>query len=100
LLDNLASYFSWFATRTRHQQLSSEKHLLISKLENWRLFSFALREENRLLFNEMLNKCKKKEYFDCMNSKGKSLAAESLFLTLIFEQQKMINEIIAALRQK
>jgi hypothetical protein len=80
--------------------VSSERHLLISEIENWRLFSYALREENRLLFNEMLRKCKKKEYFDCVNSKGKSLSAESLFLILIFEQQKMINEMIAALGQK
>jgi hypothetical protein len=35
-----------------------------------------------------------------MNSKGKSLSAESLFLVLIFEQQKMIDEMIAALREK
>jgi hypothetical protein len=32
--------------------------------------------------------------------KGKVLAAESLFLILILEQQKMINEMIEALRQK
>jgi hypothetical protein len=53
----------------------------------------ALREENRILFNQMLSECKKKEYFDCVNSKGKRLVAESLFLILIFEQQKMINEL-------
>jgi hypothetical protein len=40
----------------------------------------------------MLSECKKKEYFDCVKSKGKGLAAESLFLILILEQQKMINE--------
>jgi hypothetical protein len=43
----------------------------------------------------MLSEC----MFDCVNSKGKSLAAESLFLILILEQQKMINEVIAALQQ-
>jgi len=32
----------------------------------------------------------KKEYFDCVNSKGKSLAAESLFLILILEQLEII----------
>jgi hypothetical protein len=80
--------------------LTSEKHLLISEIENWRLFARALREENRTLFNQMLSECKKKEYYDAVNSKGKILAAESLFLILILEQQKMINEMIAALRQK
>ena len=34
------------------------------------------------------------EYYDCVNSKDKSLAAESLFLILILEHQKMINEMI------
>ena len=42
----------------------------------------------------------KKESFDSVNNKGKSLSMESLFLILIFEQQKMINELIVALRQK
>ena len=73
--------------------------LLTKEIENWRLFARALREENRLLFNQMLSECKKrKEFFDCVNSKGKSLAAEGLFLILILEQQKMINELIAKLR--
>jgi len=75
--------------------LNSEKHILTSEIEDWRLFSRALREENRILFNKMLSECKKKEYFDCVNNKGKSFSAESLFLILIFEQQKMINELIA-----
>jgi len=79
--------------------LGSEKHILTSEIENWRLFARALREENRILFNRMLNECKGKEYFDCVNSKGKSLAAESLFLILILEQQKMINDLIGKLRQ-
>jgi hypothetical protein len=38
----------------------------------------------------MLSECKKKEYFDCVNSKGKSLAAESPFLILILEQLEII----------
>jgi hypothetical protein len=70
--------------------LGSEKHFLTSEIENWRLFSRALREENRILFNQMLSECKKKEYFDCVNSKGKSLAAESPFLILILEQLEII----------
>ena len=45
----------------------------------------------------MLSKCKKKELTDCVNSKGKNLSAESLFLILIFEQHKMINELIRTL---
>jgi len=75
--------------------MAQEKHILTNEIENWRLFARALREENRLLFNQMLSECKKKEYFDCVNSKGKALSAESFFLILILEQQKMINDLIA-----
>jgi len=67
--------------------LSSEKQILPSEIENWRLFARALREESRILFNNMLNQCKKKEYFDCVDTEG--FSAESLFLILILEQQKM-----------
>jgi len=80
--------------------LSSEKQILPSEIENWRLFARALREESRILFNNMLNQCKKKEYFDCVDTEGKGFSAESLFLILILEQQKMINELIVKLRHK
>jgi hypothetical protein len=80
--------------------LSSGKHILTTEIENWRLFARALREENRILFNQMLSECKANEYYDCVISKGKGLVAESLFLILILQQQKMINELIAKLRQK
>jgi len=48
-------------------------------------FSRALREENRILFNQMLSECKTNEYYDSINSKG---AADSLFLILIFDGRK------------
>jgi hypothetical protein len=47
----------------------------------------------------MLDECKRKEYFDCANNKGKNFSAESLFLILLLQQQKMINELIARLQQ-
>jgi hypothetical protein len=72
--------------------LSSGKHILLSEIDNWRLFARALREENRILFNQMLSECMKKEYYDSVNNKGKSFSAESLFLILLLEQQKMIVE--------
>jgi hypothetical protein len=79
--------------------MAQEKHNLSNEIESWRLFARALREENRILFNKIFSGCKKKEYFDCVNSKGKSFSAESLFLILVLEQQKMINEMIAKLRR-
>ena len=44
----------------------------------------------------MLDRCKK-DYVDCATAKGENFSAETLFLVLIFEQQKMINELIRKL---
>jgi len=56
----------------------------------WGNFGYALRKENRILFEEMLNRCKKKDYVDCPTAKGENFSAEALFLVLLFEQHKMI----------
>jgi hypothetical protein len=48
----------------------------------------------------MLDKCRKSEYFDGVNAKGEGFTAESLFLILILEQQKMINELIKTLSEE
>jgi hypothetical protein len=39
----------------------------------------------------------KKNYVDCAIIKGEYLSVDALFLVLIFEQHKMINEFIAKL---
>jgi hypothetical protein len=45
----------------------------------------------------MLSESRKREYVDCVNAKGENFSAEALFLLLILEQQKMIDELIAKL---
>jgi hypothetical protein len=77
--------------------MSSNKDILTKEIESWGGFEYALREENRILFDKMLSKCRKREYTDCVNGKGENFSAEALFLILIFEQQKMISELIAKL---
>jgi hypothetical protein len=79
--------------------MSSNKDILTKEIGSWTGFEYALREESRILFDEMLNKCRKREYIDCLNAKGENLSAEALFLILIFEQQKMITELMAKLGQ-
>ena len=74
--------------------MSSNKDILTKEIELWRGFGYALREENRILFDKMLSKCKKREHIDCVNAKGENFSTEALFLILIFEQQKMISELI------
>ena len=66
--------------------------LLVKEIESWKGFEYALREENRILFHEMLNECRK--YGDAAIAKGDNYSTESLFMVLILQQQKMINQLI------
>jgi hypothetical protein len=76
----------------------NEENILTKEIELWKGFEYALREENRLLFSKMLSECgENKDYVRAASSKGQSFAAESLFLTLILLQQKIISELIAKL---
>ena len=75
-----------------------QEDLLIKQIELWKGFEYALREENRILFSKMLSECgENKDYVRAASSKGQSFAAESLFLALILQQQKMISQLIAKL---
>ncbi|HKG31988.1 MAG TPA: hypothetical protein VKA91_12025 [Nitrososphaeraceae archaeon] len=73
-----------------------EENILTKEIESWNSFEYALREEDRILFNQMLNECQKEEEFSkAFNAKGEyNSTTESLFLALIFQQQKMISHLI------
>jgi hypothetical protein len=77
--------------------MSADNDILTKEIESWAGFAYALRKENKTLFEEMLDGCKKTEYVDCAAAKGESFSTEALVLVLIFEQQKMINELIRKL---
>ena len=70
------------------------ENILTKEIESWSKFEYALREEDRLFFNKMVNECQKEEYAKAFNAKGEYNSAESLFMSLIFQQQKMISNII------
>jgi hypothetical protein len=73
----------------------SRSNILTKEIDSWSNFEYALREENRLLFNKMLDECKENDDFvRTANSKDEYFSAESLFMVLILQQQKMINELI------
>lgn len=78
--------------------MSSSEDILAEEVGSWKGFEYVLREENRILFHTMLSDCSKTEYASCVNAKGENLLADALFLILIYEQQKMINKLIAKLR--
>ena len=71
-----------------------KNNILIKEIEYWGDFEYALREEDRILFNKMLNECKKEEYIKAFNAKGEYNSSESLFMALIFQQQEMISKLI------
>ena len=56
--------------------------------------------ENTILFNKMLlSEClsDEEQYRNAVKSKGENYSTESLFMVLIFQQQKMISQLIAKL---
>jgi len=72
--------------------------ILDKEIESWKGFEYALREENKTLFNKMLSN--KEEYADCMSARSENFSTEGFFMILIYEQQKMINELITRLAGK
>ena len=73
-----------------------QNKVLVKEIKSWSNFEYCLREEDRILFNKMLNECQKEEEFSkAFNAKGEyNSTTESLFLALIFQQQKMISQLI------
>jgi hypothetical protein len=69
--------------------------ILAKEIESWKGFEYALRKPNATLFNKMLTEClENEEYAAAFKTKGPRDSAESLFMVLIFQQQKMISKLI------
>ncbi len=63
--------------------------ILKQELDKWYNFSFVLRKQNRELFNRMIQLSSYK-YSLSINAKGKEFSTESLLISLIFDQHKMM----------
>jgi hypothetical protein len=73
-----------------------QSSILSEEIKSWERFEYALREEDRRLFSKMLSECIENEgYVKAASSKDECFSAESSFMALILQQQKMINELIA-----
>ena len=71
------------------------------EIESWKGFEYALRQPNATLFNKMLTEClKSEEYAAAFKTKGPQNSAESLFMALIFQQQKLISKLIKEISVK
>lgn len=66
--------------------------ILTKEIQAWSGFADALREEDRVLFLRMLKQCY--QYIDSINSKGEYYSTESLLISLIFVQHKIIDWLI------
>jgi hypothetical protein len=74
------------------------ENLVAKEIEAWKGFEYALRKPNSSLFRQMLKEClENEEYAEAFKSKGLQFSAESLFMALIFQQQKMISRLIESL---
>jgi hypothetical protein len=76
----------------RELTLFPNEDILTREIQAWSGFAEALREEDRVLFLRMLKQCYK--YVDSINSKGEYYSTESLLISLIFVQHKIINWLI------
>ena len=71
---------------------------LQKEIESWRSFSGALRAEDRELFRDMTSKLW--EYADAVENSSDETVTESLLLSLLLSQQKIINALMARLLKK
>jgi hypothetical protein len=69
----------------------NEDILTKEEIESWRSFvdNLSSEEEDRDLFQDMLNNCYK--YADAINAKGKPFPTEPLIMALLLLQHKMID---------
>ena len=72
--------------------------ILENEIESWNSFGSILRDENRIIFRQMLEDIK--AYSETAKAKGKNFSFESMCMGLVLQQQKMINELLCKLTTK
>jgi hypothetical protein len=75
--------------------LFPEEDILTREIESWQGFAYSLRAEDRELFKKMLADCYR--YNEAVNAKGEPFPTESLLMTLVFSQHKMISWLVSRL---
>lgn len=72
-----------------------DDNTLAEEIQSWKGFEYALRQPNVTLFNKMLSEClENEEYAAAFKTKWPQDSVETLFMALIFQQQKMISYLI------
>jgi hypothetical protein len=87
-----------------YTHMVDDKDILAKEIQSWNRFKYALREENATLFYQMLEECleednegRQLQFDNAINAKGENFVAESLFMVLILQQRRMINQLIQKL---
>ena len=77
---------------------TDDDKILENEIESWHSFGSILRNENRIIFYQMLEDIK--AYSETAKAKGNNFSFESMCMGLILQQQKMINELLCKLSAK
>jgi hypothetical protein len=77
---------------------TDDDKILENEIESWHSFGSILRNENRIIFCQMLEEIK--TYSETAKAKGKNFSFESMCMGLILQQQKMINDTLQALSKE
>jgi hypothetical protein len=72
--------------------------ILKDEIESWASFGEILRLDDRKLFYQMLNKCK--IYEAGAAGKPSLMSTEGLLISIIFNQQKIIKELLNIYKKK
>ena len=73
--------------------------ILTKEIESWRSFAASLNsEEYTEIFNKMLSDCYR--YANAINAKGETFPCDSLLMSLLLSQQKMIDWLSARVYHK
>jgi len=75
----------------------TEDNALDREIENWRGFASVMYEQDREMFARMMSEAK--TYAKAAKNAPTKEKAEALIMTLIFQQQRMINRLLATLEK-
>ena len=80
-----------FFPKEKDNNIINQNNSIILKreLEQWKTYSDILKKPNRDMFNQMLQLSSYK-YSSSIDAKGKEFSTESLLISLIFDQHKMM----------
>ena len=66
--------------------------LLAREIESWRAFGDSLRDEDKKIFDKMIQQCYK--HIKAINAKGEPYTTEAMMMSLILTQHQMIEFLL------